>query len=126
VAFVVADGEVKKRILAPPAQVEGGEGGLKAILPDAALPANVRVVAKQYSILMQLGLAEGAQVVVDGQAGQLTDLHRGMQVTVQMAKDRPLITRIDAITPGKVSLTGIDVEKRVIHVSLGGQEWTPV
>lgn len=124
VAFMDAGGEVKKQNLVPAAQGGGGEGGLKVILPPPALPANVRVVAKQFGILLHVGVAEGAQVVIDGQAGQLADLKRGMQVTVQMAKDRPIITRIDAITPGKVSLTGIDVEKRVIRVSLGGQEWT--
>jgi hypothetical protein len=129
----------------------GGEGGGKVIVktlpagnPEAdaaklrllqeAGAANVRFrtldggVSFKYAgpsgILMQVGVAENVQVVIDGLAAGLGDLQRGMQVNVQMANGQPVITRIDAITPGKVTVTAIDADKRVITVSLGGQDWT--
>jgi hypothetical protein len=124
VAYIPAEAEFKKQFGAPPVPLGGGERGQKLILPPVNAPAKLRVLAKQFGVLLQVGVAEGAQVVIDGQAGQLADLQRGMLVSVQMANDRPIITRIDATSPGEPSLTGVDVEKRLIRVSLGGQEWT--
>jgi hypothetical protein len=49
-----------------------------------------------------------------------------LQVSIQLAQDRPTITRIDAITPGSATIKGINVEKRAITVSVGGHEWTAV
>jgi hypothetical protein len=95
------------------------------IPPDGA--AAIRVVSGRKSrsgILMQVGVAENAEVLIDGQQINPADVQPGMQVSLQMAQDRPTITRINAINPGKVTILGMDVEKRAITVSVGGQEWT--
>ena len=90
----------------------------------AANAVNARVASGPSGILLQIDVAERAEVVIDGQQGNLADVQTGMQVSLQMAQDRPTITRIDAISPGKVLVKGIDVDKRTITVSVGGQEWT--
>ncbi|HLJ97823.1 MAG TPA: RNA polymerase sigma factor [Gemmataceae bacterium] len=99
----------------------------RQIAPPAPLPLNsreVRVAVLHPGIDLQLGVAENAEINIDGQAGKVTDLQRGMQVTFQLAPDRAAITRIDATTPGKAVVQEIDVEKRAITVLVGGQEWT--
>jgi RNA polymerase sigma factor (sigma-70 family) len=75
-------------------------------------------------ISVQLEVSPDAEVTINGKKANLADLLRGMQVTMQIAQDRPTITRIDAITPGTATLKAIDLDKKTITVSVGGQEWT--
>jgi hypothetical protein len=71
-----------------------------------------------------LAVAKDAVIVIDGKEGKLADMRSGMQVSLQMALDHPVITRIDATTPGRTILKGVDVEKKTITVTIGDQEWT--
>jgi hypothetical protein len=63
-------------------------------------------------------------IAVNGQKGNLADVQPGMQVSIQMAQDRPVITRVDAITPGTATIKAIDLDKKTITVSVGGHECT--
>ena len=77
------------------------------------------------SLLLKLGVAANAEVIIDGQPGSLADLQAtSMQVSLQLAQDQPIITRLEAITPGKVIVKAVDIENKMITVSAAGQDWT--
>jgi hypothetical protein len=80
------------------------------------------LVEEVSGIALQLPVAKEAEIVIDGRKGKLADLQTGMQVSFQM--DGPTITGIDATTSGRAILKKIDVEKKTITVTSGGQEWT--
>jgi RNA polymerase sigma factor (sigma-70 family) len=101
---------------APPAQNRAANGG--------GVWGGVAAGASRLSgIVLQLSVAKDAGIVIDGQEGKLADLHRGMQIVLQMAKERPTITKIEATTPGRTIVKAVDVEKKTITVTTGGQDW---
>jgi RNA polymerase sigma factor (sigma-70 family) len=92
----------------------GGPGGFpnKAPAPDPE------------GIALQMAVAKDANVVVDGRPGKLADVQIGMQISLQMATDQPIITRIEASTRGTAILTAVDVEKKAITVMAAGKKLT--
>jgi RNA polymerase sigma factor (sigma-70 family) len=78
----------------------------------------------QPGISLRLPVAKDAGIVVDGREGKLADVRSGMQVLVQVAKEKATIIGIEATTPGRTILKAIDVEKKTITVTTDGREWT--
>jgi RNA polymerase sigma factor (sigma-70 family) len=72
---------------------------------------------------MNATVAPDAKIKIDGRDRRLADLRSGAVIIFQMAKDRPIITQIEATTTRTV-LKGIDVDKNTITVTVGGEEWT--
>jgi hypothetical protein len=70
-----------------------------------------------------VAVAKDARVVIDGREGKLTDLRRGMQVSLVMAKGGPAAARVEASTTGGAVLKAADAEKRAITLQVRGREW---
>jgi membrane protein implicated in regulation of membrane protease activity len=96
---------------------------LRIVAPESGRSA-VAVLGSSH-ILLKLGVAANAEVIIDGQPGDLADLQASnMQVSLQLAPDQPIITRLEAFTPGKVIVKAVDIENKMITVSAEGKDWT--
>jgi RNA polymerase sigma factor (sigma-70 family) len=81
-------------------------------------------VAVRFGDTREVAVAKGAAVVIDGREGKLTGVKKGMQVSFLMAKDRPTATRVEATTPGRATLKGINIEKKTITATVRGEDWS--
>src|SRR5262249_42652377 len=116
----VANARAVKELEKARLRVVASESGTRAVAPR--LP---QVVLGPSQIVLKLAVAASAEVIIDGQPGSLADLQAStMQVSLQLAQDQPIITRLEAITPGKVVVKAVDTEKKSITVSAAGQDWT--
>src|SRR5262249_44798194 len=116
----VANARLKEELEKAHLRAVASESGTRAVAPTLS-----RVVLGPSQILLKLGVAANAEVIIDGQPGSLADLQaNSMQVSLQLAQDQPIITRLEAITPGRVIIKAVDSENKMITVSAAGQDWT--
>jgi hypothetical protein len=77
------------------------------------------------SALADFPLAKDAKVFIDGKEASIKDLKSRMRISVRLAGDKAVISRIDAVSPSRPVLKGTDVEKNTITITTSaGKELT--
>ncbi len=83
--------------------------------------------------LDDLAVAKDAKIFIDGKEGRFSDLREGMRVSLQMEKDKSVLTRVNATTLREpralYRLNNVDAANSAITVTIGerrpdwGAEW---
>ncbi len=88
-------------------------------IPTVSLPSG-------YEVYLQgLGVAPDAVILIDGKRGKLADLETGMRLSLRLASDRPVVTRVDAVrSEPYYVIKAIDVAAKTLTVVLVGRRGT--
>jgi hypothetical protein len=104
---------------------QGFSGGGKSdpwgstYVPTVSLPSGYEVY------LEGLGVAADAAILIDGKRGTLADLQTGMRLSLRLASDRPVVTRVDAVrSEPYYVIKAVDVNAKTLTVALVGRRGT--
>jgi RNA polymerase sigma factor (sigma-70 family) len=96
-----------------------GNGRGFAYVPSVSLPSGNEVY------LEGLGIATDATILIDGKRRKLTDLQPGMRLSLQLASDRPVVTRVHAVwSEPYYVIRAIDAAANTLTVDLVGRRGT--
>ncbi len=88
-------------------------------VPTVTLPSG-------YEVYLQgLGVAADAVILIDGKRGKLAGLETGMRLSLRLASDRPVVTRVDAArSEPYYVIQAVDVNAKTLTVALVGRRGT--
>ena len=75
--------------------------------------------------LLDVPVAKGAKIIIDGEAANVADLKAGMHLTLRFSPDKPTIVWINAVSSRSGSvyiLSAVDAEKRILTVTNGDRQ----
>ncbi len=104
-------------------QLEKYKWPVTAVDPEASA-ISLRQSSSPARFSLRLEVAKDAKIVIDGRDTKLADVPRGAQIVIQIAKDRPTITRIEGESSAPSVLKAVDAANKTITVNSGGQQWT--
>jgi hypothetical protein len=91
---------------------------------DAGKTLTLRRTSNPFPCELQFEVAADAKIVIDGKEGKPADIRKFSDVTVVLAKDKPIITRIEGTRSEPAKLKRIDADKKTFTVFIEGKEWT--